>query len=110
MQSVRIVETVEKVNEPSSGDIIESTTLETVTTTETSAGDTVQTTETHEIKTDTTTNTTIEATADTAVESEIGLNVESIDKNKLSEPDNSEMTGINQMVIQLYVRDINQNS
>lgn len=102
MQSVQIVQTVEKVeeaekvDEPSSvGDIIESTTLETVTTTVTSAGDTVQITETHEINTETTSNTTSETTADPAVETEIGFNVENIDSNKLSEPENGDMTGIN---------------
>lgn len=80
--SVEIVQTVEKVIEPISEPVIASNTLETITTTEiTGPIETVQTIETHEIKTEITS------------ESETVSNVESVDNNKLSEPENNEMTG-----------------
>lgn len=86
--SVEIVQTVEKVIEPSSGPVIESNTLETVTTTTTTTttettgpGAIVQTTETHEIKAE------INSQSDTVP------NGDGVDNNKLSEPENNEMTG-----------------
>ncbi|XP_055317325.1 histone-lysine N-methyltransferase, H3 lysine-79 specific isoform X8 [Sitodiplosis mosellana] len=83
--SVEIVQTVEQVNEPIAVEevkIVETKTVETVTTTEVVSGDgeSVQSTETHEIKTEITS------------ESEPVSNVDNIDNNKLTEPENNEMT------------------
>lgn len=82
------MQTVEKMTEPSATEekTIEMKTIETVTTTEIVSGgdgdgETVQTTETHEIKTEITS------------EPEPASNGENIDTNKLTEPENNEMTG-----------------
>lgn len=94
--SVEIVQTVEHVSEPATGDvkIIETkTVIETVTPTEGSdVGATVQTIETNEIKSEITT------------EPEPVTNVEIIDNTKLSEPENNEMTGKNQNLEMFCVR------
>lgn len=81
------MQTVELVNVPSIAEVktIETKTVETVTTTTEVIPDSetepVQITETHEIKTEIT------------PESEPVSNVENIDTNKLTEPENNEMTG-----------------
>lgn len=97
--SIEIVQTVEQqVNEPNAVEevkTIETKTIETlVTTTEVVSGDgeTVQSTETHEIKTEITS------------ESEPVSNVDNnIDNNKLTEPENNEMTGENWILYRNYV-------
>lgn len=82
--SVEIVQTVEQVSKPTIADakIVETKTIETVTTTEVSdVGATIQTIETHEIKSE--------------ITPEPESVVENTDSNKLSEPENNEMTGKN---------------
>ena len=104
--SVEIVQTVQtveqQVNKPSAVEevkTIETKTIETVTTTEVVSGDgeTIQSTETHEIKTDITS------------ESEPVSNVDNnIDNNKLTEPENNEMTGENWILYRNFVDRSNQ--